>query len=164
MNIKKIIKRFSSTLFALIFFLTILSGCSNSESTSNKNPSVKDIGSKIEQAINMDDMVSSDINRFKKFYKVNTDDIEDLCFYAPKSNLKASQIAIIKVKDADKVDDIKDKISQYLDEQSESFKTYLPDEYFLLEHKVLKVKDNYILLDVSKDADEVEKIFDDSFK
>ncbi|PGL73878.1 DUF4358 domain-containing protein, partial [Bacillus thuringiensis] len=44
------------------------------------------------------------------------------------------------------------------------FKDYLPDEYFLIEKHVLKTKDNYILLAISKDADKVEKTFDKIFK
>lgn len=164
MYTKKTIKKSILLTFLSIFILTILSGCSNSKKASDKNPAVKDIGKEIEQAIKMDDMSSSDINRFKKLYKVDTDAIQELYFYAPTSNLKASQIAIIKVKDSSKANEIKDKIAEYLDEQSSSFKSYLPDEYFLLQHKVLKVKNNYILLDVSKDAEKVEKIFNDSFK
>lgn len=40
----------------------------------------------------------------------------------------------------------------------------LPDEYFLIEKHVLKMKDNYILFVVSKDAAIIDGAFDEALK
>ncbi|WP_142335352.1 DUF4358 domain-containing protein, partial [Bacillus toyonensis] len=62
------------------------------------------------------------------------------------------------------VKNIKEKILSRIEKKSKSFKDYLPDEYFLIEKHVLKTKDNYILLAISKDADKIEKTFDKILK
>ncbi|MGW6184753.1 DUF4358 domain-containing protein, partial [Bacillus mycoides] len=84
--------------------------------------------------------------------------------YTAPTNIKADEIAVIKLDNTKSVDNIKKKIISRIEKKSKSFKGYLPEEYFLIEKHVLKTKDNYILLAISKDADKIEKTFDENFK
>ncbi|BDR66185.1 hypothetical protein K144312032_04130 [Clostridium tetani] len=157
-NFKKILM----PLLVISFMVATFTGCSKSSDA--KNVSIKEIGTKIEKEVDLSDMNSGDETKLEKLYKIKSDDIEEFFLYVPKSNIKASEIAIVKVKDAKKVEDFKKNFTERLDKQSSSFKDYLPDEYFLIEKNVLKTKDNYIFFTISKDVDKVEKIFDESFK
>lgn len=160
-NIKSF-KKLLMPVLVISFMLVTFAGCS--KGTDTKNVSIKEMGEKIEKEVDLSDMKSGDEAKLEKLYKIKSDDVEEFFLYVPKSNIKASEIAIVKVKDANKVEDFKKNFTERLDKQSSSFKDYLPDEYFLIEKNVLKTKDNYIFFAISKDVDKVEKIFDESFK
>lgn len=158
-KLKKLSKSIFMKILLSILCLGTLTGCG-----SKKEISIKDLGNKISQSISMSDMKASDLKKAHKLYKINTEDVDDICFFEPKSNLKASQILILKLKDTDKVGSVKESIKKYVDLQGVSFKDYLPEEFNLIEKNVLKSNGKYILLAISKDADKVEELFDKSFK
>ena len=103
-------------------------------------------------------------DKLKKLFDIDPNDIDEYGIYISSSNIEASEVGIIKVKDASAANGIKDKIEKRIQQQSSSFKDYLPDEYELLQNHVLKVKDKYIFYVVSKDADKIENTFDGFFK
>lgn len=159
-------------LFNIKFVITIivctitfgaLSGCFGKKENVN-NLSATEIGEKIKQVANLEEMKEGDSKKLQKLYNINTDEVESFVLYTAPTNIKADEIAVIKVKDMKNVENIKEKISSRFEKKSKSFKDYLPDEYFLIEKHVLKTKDNYILLAISKDADKVEKTFDKMLK
>lgn len=160
-NVKSF-KKFLMPLLIIGCMMATFAGCSKGSDA--KNVSIKEMGEKIEKEVDLSDMNSGDEAKLEKLYKIKADDVEEFFLYIPKSNIKASEIAIVKVKDANKVEEFKKNFTERLDKQSSSFKDYLPDEYFLIEKNVLKTKDNYIFFTISKDVDKVEKIFDESFK
>ncbi|HAG44839.1 MAG TPA: hypothetical protein DCL31_17845, partial [Clostridium sp.] len=115
-------------------------------------------------AVNLDEMKEGDNDKLQKLYDIKADEIENFILYVAPTNLKADEVAVIKVKDANDVESVKEKLSKRVEEQGKSFKDYLPDEYFLIEKHVLKTKDNYVLLAISKDADKIESAFDEALK
>lgn len=152
-------------LISLIVILPtgVLFGCSSKES-STKNPSPKEIGEKISQAIDLSQMKEGDSKKLAKLYDIAEEDVEDFFLLTAPSNIKADELAIIKVKDKNKVDSVKEKVEKRVENQSTSFKDYLPEEYSLIENHVLEVKDNYIFLSISKDSEKAKEIFYESFK
>lgn len=156
-------KVFISALF-LIFAVGILGGCSSSEKTEAKNPTVKEISEKIGQAADISQMKEGSEAKLKKLFDISTEELDEFAFYMAPSNVKADEILIIKVKDSNNIDAIKDKIVKRADKQANTFKDYAPEEYNLLEKKVVKNEGNYILYVVSKDAEKISSAFDESFK
>jgi hypothetical protein len=158
-------KVWGTLLVCIMLFSTILlGGCYSKDEVSGKNPSVSEIGEKIKQSAITSDMVVLEDKKFQKLYDINPDMIQEYYVNISSSNIKADEFAIIKVKDSKDVQAVKDKISKRLDNQMESFKDYLPAEYSILQAHILKVKGNYILFAVSKDANKAEDIFDSYFK
>lgn len=149
-------------LYGLILF--VLTSCSSNKSTDNKSPSISDIDEKIKETVNVSNMDIGDSKKLEKLYDVDVEDLEDFILYTPSTNIEANEIAILKVKDSNKIDDIKDKLMKRAEKQGDIFKDYLPDEYFLIEKYVLKAKDNYILFIISEDVETIEDIFDEFFK
>ncbi|WP_291580161.1 DUF4358 domain-containing protein [Clostridium sp. UBA6640] len=160
--LKKINKKFLITAVVGTVVLGALTGCSGKEEA--KNISAAEIGEKIKQAANQDEMKEGDNDKLQKLYDINADEIENFVLYVAPTNLKADELAVIKVKDANDVESVKERLSKRVEEQGKSFKDYLPDEYFLIEKHVLKTKDNYVLLAISKDADKIESAFDEALK
>lgn len=157
-------KNIFTAIILVILGLSILPGCSKNEKAAAKSPAVSEIIAQVKQGIDISDMKEGDSKKLKKLYGIDSSEVQEFSLYTAPSNLKADEFAIIKVKDSKNVDKIKDKISKRIEKQSQSFKDYLPDEYFLIEKNVLKTKDNYILFVVSKDAQKIEGVFDAFFK
>ncbi|MGY1465255.1 DUF4358 domain-containing protein (plasmid) [Bacillus toyonensis] len=155
--------KFVITIIVCTITLGALSGCFGKKENVH-NLSATEIGKKIKQVTNLEEMKKGDSKKLQKIYNINTDEIESFVLYTAPTNIKADEIATIKVKDMKNVKNIKEKILSRIEKKSKSFKDYLPDEYFLIEKHVLKTKDNYILLAISKDADKIEKIFDKILK
>lgn len=149
-------------LFAFVM-ANFLTGCFSSD-TETKNPSVEDIGNNIKESVDFSDMVEVDKDKFERIYGIDTDKVEEFFAYAPSSNISASELAVIKVKDSSDLDYLKEKINMRVEKQAKSFKDYLPEEYYLIENHILKSKKDYVLFVISNDADEIEEIFDASFK
>ncbi|KEI01682.1 DUF4358 domain-containing protein [Clostridium botulinum] len=162
-NLRKQNKKILITLFLLIFSASVFSACSNS-AESNKNVAIKDISEKISSVTDVSQMKKGDTEKLKKLYKIDAKDAEEFILYTAPSNIKADEIAVIKVKDSNQVEDVKKKMGKRIEKQSASFKDYLPKEYDLIEKHVLKNKDNYVILIISKDVEKIEKAIDESFK
>ncbi|OOB75268.1 hypothetical protein AXF41_09055 [Clostridium haemolyticum] len=162
-NFRKQSKKILITLFLLIFSTCIFSACSNS-AESNKNVAIKDISEKISSVTDVSQMKQGNAEKLKKLYNIDSKEAEEFILYTASSNIKVNEIAVIKVKDSNQIEDIKKKIGKRIEKQSESFKDYLPKEYDLIEKHILKNKDNYVILIISKDAEKIQKVIDESFK
>lgn len=158
-------KRLRNLFCGLIVFSTmlfVLTSCSPKKST-DANISIKEMDKKIKESIDMINMNLGDEEALKDLYDIDKDELEDFVLYTSSSNIKADELAILKVKDVEKVDEVKKNINRRIDEQTLKFQDYLPEEYYLIEKNILKSKDNYILFVVSEEAEDIEKIFDESF-
>lgn len=158
--LKKIIKR----ILVLSFITSIIpmfQGCSFIQV---KNPNLSDIVENIEKVSDLSVMQKENKSKLRKFYSINSRDLEDFVLYAPKTNMEANEILILKVKNQDDIDKLQELIEKRIENQSESFKNYEPEQYDLLENRTLKVKGKYIILVVSKDVDKIIKAINDSFE
>ncbi|WP_319802179.1 DUF4358 domain-containing protein [Bacillus thuringiensis] len=155
--------KFINTIIVCTITLGALSGCFVKKENVN-SLSVTEIGEEIKHATNLEGMKEGDSKKLQKLYNINPDEVESFVLYTAPTNIKADEIAVIKLDNTKSVDNIKKKIISRIEKKSKSFKGYLPEEYFLIEKHVLKTKDNYILLAISKDADKIEKTFDENFK
>ncbi|WP_439876842.1 DUF4358 domain-containing protein (plasmid) [Bacillus mycoides] len=155
--------KFINTIIVCTITLGALSGCFGKKENVN-SLSVTEIGEEIKHATNLEGMKEGDSKKLQKLYNINLDEVESFVLYTAPTNIKADEIAVIKLDNTKSVDNIKKKIISRIEKKSKSFKGYLPEEYFLIEKHVLKTKDNYILLAISKDADKIEKTFDENFK
>ena len=158
-------KKGSSKVIATIMILVLvvsgiltLTSCSSKQQKS-KELSVKEINEKIKSTVDLSGLKEGDSEKLNKLYGINQDEVEDFVLYTAASNIKADEILILKVKDEKNIDSIKGKITARVKSQDEVFKDYLPEEAYLVENNVLKVKGNVILFVISKDAEKIGEIF-----
>ena len=129
-----------------------------------KSPEINGIIANIQKVTDLSAMKKGNKINLKKMYSINTKGLDDFALYAPKSNMEANQILILKVKSEDDMDGLLENLENTIENQSNSFKEYSPNQYELLENHTLKIKGNYLILIVSKDVDEITKVVNDSFK
>ena len=151
-----------------LFFLSVvlilcgnLVGCSGMNEDS-KEVSISAVEERIKQAVSLEEMQKGDMNRLKKLYQIDEKEVEDFVLYTATSNVKANELAVIKVKQADQAESVQEKIRERIEAQKLKLKDYRPKEFYLVERHVLKANQSYILFVVSEDADTIEAVFDEA--
>ncbi len=129
-----------------------------------KEPSMEDIKKSILDTADLTSMVEGDGQKLRKLYYINKSEIEDFTLYAPKTNMDANEILVIKAKSEDNVDDLKDKIEERVDKQSNSFQSYRPELKDIIDDNVLEVKGQYLMLIISTDARDIKTAINKKFK
>ncbi|NQX65945.1 DUF4358 domain-containing protein [Paenibacillus alba] len=150
-------------IFVYILVFSALAACSGKEE-GESNLSAREVGKYIKQAVKLDNLKEEDAHKLDKLYQIKSEDIESFILYTAVTNMKADELTIIKVKDANQLESIQGKILKRIEAQEVKFKDYRPDEYFLVEKHVLKAKGNYIFFAVSAEAEHMENAFDEAFK
>lgn len=156
-------RSFIHVILAIIVAIGVLTGCSWKDDKTAEKQSATQIGKRIKQAMNLKEMREGDRNKLQKLYKIDVDSVEDFILYTSTSNVRADELAIIKLKDQSQAESVKEKIGQRIDAQKIKFKDYRPNEYFLVENHVLKTKGPFVFFAVSKEANQMEHAFDDAF-
>ncbi|MBE9914054.1 DUF4358 domain-containing protein [Paenibacillus donghaensis] len=156
-------RSFLPIVFAFIAAIGVLTGCSGKDDKTVEKLSAAQIGKRIEQAVSLKEMKEGDRNKLQKLYKMDADSVDDFFLYTSTSNVRADELAIIKLKDSSQTENVKEKIEQRIDAQKIKFKDYRPNEYFLVENHVLKTKGAYVFFAVSKEVDQMEHVFDEAF-
>lgn len=150
-------------LSAVMILCGILIGCSSKKEGAKDVP-VPTIEEHIKQAASMENMEKGDMNRLKKLYHLEAEEVQDFVLYTAESNVEAEELAVIQVKQEHQVDSVKEKIMKRIGAQEVKLKDYRPEQFYLVEKHVLKVKGRYILFTVSKDAGQIESAFSKALK
>ncbi|TQK53379.1 uncharacterized protein DUF4358 [Brevibacillus sp. AG162] len=156
-------KRFLSVLLMVAIGMGMLAGCSSDVGTSEEL-SAAEVGEKIQQTVSFQDMKQGDLEKLQKLYQIEAGKVEDFILYTASSNVKAEELAVIKVKDASDTENVIQNIQQRIEAQTIKLKDYRPEEYFLIEKHVLKTKGQFVLFAVSKEVDQIESVFDEAMK
>ncbi len=144
----------------ILFGISI--GCSGKKEDAKDVP-VHTIEERIMQVASMENMKKGDMSRLKKLYHLDVDEVQDFVLYTAQSNVEANELAVIKVKQENQAESVKEKIMKRIEAQEVKLKDYRPEQYYLVEKHILKVKGRYILFTVSKDAEKIANAFDKAF-
>lgn len=150
-------------VLALAIAIGILTGCSG-RGGGYETLTAADVGERIQQATSLSEMQRGDAGKLQKMYHIEASDVADFVLYTAVSNVKADEVAVIKVKDASEIESVMDQIRQRIEAQTVKFKDYRPEEYYLIEKHVLKSNGPFVFFAVLKDADRMERAFDEALK
>ena len=122
-----------------------------------------DVESAVTGSISMDAVEKSTARMFKNFYGLNASDYDSVVLYAPKTNMDAQELLIVKLADTSQAEAVAEAIEERRETQKNTFEGYAPEPYDMLEnHSILDVRGNYILYVVHEDAAAADKAFKDS--
>lgn len=150
-------------LAAVMSVCGILTGCSGKKEDAKDVP-VHTIEERIKQVTSMEAMEKGDRSRLKKLYHLDADEVKDFILYTAESNVEANELAVIRVQQEDLVESVKEKIMERIEAQKVKLKDYRPEQFYLVEKHILKVKGRYILFTVSKDAEQIEGAFNEALE
>jgi len=126
--------------------------------------SVSDIMNKVTEEIELPAMMDLKKEEMKDFYYINPDDVEEYIIKTPMMNVMATEMAIIKVKDINNLEIVKESINKRVKDLEGIWEQYLPHQYELVKKHILKSNGQYIILIIHEDAEKIEGIFDSFFK
>lgn len=151
-------------LFLLVIMVAFsMLGCSNNDS--GKDVDIKEISSQIEKKFGQDmpSLMELDDETLLNLYGISSELLDNYVAKVPLMNVHATEIFIAKVKD-NKIDEVREGISKHKADLEDTWSRYLPAQYELVKNSKIVENGNYILFVVSEKADDIVKIFEDSFK
>ena len=104
-----------------------------------------------------DNIAEVDLDTAKMFLNLDGVDIVESYVYE-SSGATAEEIVVLKCADAANASKAKDVFSQRIEEQTENFTDYVPEELPKLKDAVIAVNGEYAVLSVSKDASKAKEI------
>ena len=104
-----------------------------------------------------DNIAEVDLDTAKMFLNLDGVDIVESYVYE-SSGATAEEIVVLKCADAANASKAKDVFSQRIEEQTENFTDYVPEELPKLKDAVVVVNGEYAVLSVSKDASKAKEI------
>ena len=149
----------SGLITALAAGMILLAGCGSTQKDIDASALAKSLVSDITyddqlEQINDEDDVSVYIDVPKK---VNT-------IMYMGSGSTAEEVAVFTAPDEETARTTEEKVQSFLDDQSDSFEKYIPEETKRISNAVLEKKGKYVVLCVCGDSDKAKEIIEKAFK
>lgn len=156
-NMKKLIL----CLFTSVLFFC---GCTKTNSKDTSNVALADISNKLIETADFDNAVIEDLTNTEtaERYGISTDDIESGIVYYTSDEDKADKILIAKAKDEKALENVEKAFSAEIVGLADTWSNYEFENKKVEEH-ILKTQENFVVLLLSDDPDELEKTFDSFF-
>ncbi len=129
-----------------------------------KDADMDSLRKNLSQAIDDEQMDIGDSSKLRKLYYISKNEVEDFILYAPKSNMDANEVLILKGESEEVIQQLKVKVEGRIKKQSDSFNSYRPEEYDIISNRVLDIKGKYLILIISKDSATIEAAINKEFK
>lgn len=129
-----------------------------------KDADMDSLRKNLSQVIDDKQMDIGDSSKLRKLYYISKNEVEDFILYAPKSNMDANEVLVLKGKSEEAIEQLKVKVEGRIKKQSDSFNSYRPEEYDIISNRVLDIKGKYLILIISKDSATIEAAINKEFK
>lgn len=148
----------SGLIAALAAGMLFLSACGSEAKTIDTAA----LASSLVTDISYDDALTP-INEDEVTYYMDVPDGVKSIMYMGSGNT-AEEVAVFEAPDKDTASTMKNNVQNYLDDQSDSFQDYIPEEAKRIGNAVLEQKNQYVILCVSGDSESAKKIIEKAFK
>jgi len=129
-----------------------------------KDADMDSLRKNLSQVIDDEQMDIGDSSKLRKLYYISKNEVEDYILYAPKSNMDANEVLVLKGKSEEVIQQLKVKVEGRIKKQSDSFNSYRPEEYDIISNRVLDIKGKYLILIISRDSATIEAAINKEFK
>ena len=129
-----------------------------------KDADMDSLRKNLSQVIDDEQMDKGDSSKLRKLYYISKNEVEDFILYAPKSNMDANEVLVLKGKSEEVIQQLKVKVEGRIKKQSDSFNSYRPEEYDIISNRVLDIKGKYLILIISRDSATIEAAINKEFK
>ncbi len=161
MTTKGKILRIISILMVIALVVAIVVSMSKKEGSDKP---IAEVAVPVAEAFENDLTVLAEENAVKKIFALNPADFEGTVYYMPTSNLYATEMLIVKMKDADQAEELEAAIELRIASQSNIFDGYMSDQYALCGDAIVDINGNYALYAVGENAENADKAFKKALK
>lgn len=128
-----------------------------------KKVEIDQIKDSIINSTDVSSMQEDDGTKLRKLYNISKIDVDKFIYYCSKSNMEASEIMVIKPKSESDIKNISTTIKDRVKKQSDSFRNYNEEQYYILSDYILEEKNGFLIFIVSKDVKEINKSINSLF-
>lgn len=128
-----------------------------------KKVEIDQIKDNIINSTDVSSMQEDDGTKLRKLYNISKIDVDKFIYYCSKSNMEASEIMVIKPKSESDIKNISTTIKDRVKKQSDSFRNYNEEQYYILSDYILEEKNGFLIFIVSKDVKEINKSINSLF-
>jgi hypothetical protein len=148
----------SGLLAVLAAGALLLAGCGSSEKTIDAAALAESLSTGITYDDTLELMDEDDVSMYIDL----PDDVDSVMYMGSGST--AEEIAVFTAPDEETARETLDSVQSHLDDQTDSFQDYMPEEAKRVGNAVLEQKGNYVVLCVSGESDAAREIIEEAFK
>ncbi|MGN0262062.1 MAG: DUF4358 domain-containing protein [Eggerthellaceae bacterium] len=108
---------------------------------------------------NTETMKEADGRAFKRDFGLSANDYEGVVYYAPASNMEATEVLVVKLSDTSQQQELRDAVETRVSQQLNTFEGYAPEQAGLMQDAVVDVRGNYVLYAVGSNAQAARSAF-----
>lgn len=164
-------KRINVKKYAIILASAmLLSGCAESAPAdttvmqTQEAKAITDIYQEITENVTLYSPFCWDEEFISNYYGIDTASLEEYVFSMSEDATSAETIIIMKAKDSSTVSGLSDCLQVVVDEKKNEMENYLPEQFAIVEKSSVQIKDNYVWLVISENADAITKMIEDSIQ
>lgn len=135
---------FAAVILFVVILMLFMSG---------SNRPFDEVKDAVAGALDEEELAEQDSARLKRDFGLTAADYAGVAYYSAGSNISASEVLLIRVKQDDQIKDILDAVERRNESRKADFEDYLPEQAALLEHAVQSVRGAYVFYAVSPEAD-----------
>ena len=153
-------KKLLSLLLLAVMILT-LCACGGGDKQSAKSADLKAVLAKF----TFDgEMLEMDENDMLDVYGIQAADMKQFAAAVNTSGIDCDEVVLVEAKDVDAASRVKEALDKRYQAKLNETRDYLPDEYTKISACKVEISGRYVSMIVSADAQELDKLYKDSFK
>lgn len=139
---------------------TIVTTASLEEGTTESEISktMQEIYDEIAEKVEQPDMVTLNDNYIANYYGIDLSLLEDYVFVNAEDVIYADTIVLMKVKDEESTQAMKDALDTMIGQKKLELENYLPEQFKVVEKSEVVVSGKYVYLVISEKAEEIQAV------
>lgn len=149
-----------ATVALALALIIAFAGCEKNKPLTSASPA--EITEKIMESVDFGEVIEiKDDILYNQYDALDQNDVADASVYVCATGGSVDEIAVVKAKSADVTENIKTAFESRLNDQKEKFQDYNANEMPKIDNAVIKAKGDTVILVISENAADAEKIFDE---
>ena len=153
-------KGFLLTILSLAI-LVLLAAFLNSLSAANRtsNADFSDVTEAVLASADLSPMLEGDNQMIRRIYGIDPSALQGAMLYYPSGNMGCEELLLIRLTDLRQQEMVQNAMQARIASQRSAFDGYAPKQCAMLDHGIVEVCGNYLLLVVAEDPDAVRDAF-----
>lgn len=129
-----------------------------SSAQEDKKINIQDIYNTITQTVTLNSPMIVPDNFISNYYGIDVSTLEDYVFSMSEAAISAETIVILKAKDGVSTENLAACLQVVIDQKKSEMENYLPEQFQIVERSSVQIKDSYVYLVISEQADAISQI------
>lgn len=124
----------------------------------DKKINVQEIYNTITQMVTLNSPMIVPDDFISNYYGIDVSTLEEYVFSMSEAAISAETIVLLKAKDGVSTEDLAACLQVVIDQKKSEMENYLPDQFQIVERSSVQIKDRYVYLVISEQADAISQI------